>query len=226
MEALVVEAEALVEEGLVEAGNMYLTNDEKNKISQEIENLEKQSSAELVAVITKQSSSYDFEILVISTMFTLLISIIILLIGDISAKKMFQWQFISFFSLYFILYKFKTLIFKILPKKYKYKKVAEYAKKLFLNLGFQTTKTKQAIMFFVSIEEKYVEIITDSEIKQKIEDSYWQDIVDAFIIDVKNRQFAKGYLKAINSCQEILIKNFPIQDNDENELSNEVIELR
>lgn len=80
-------------------------------------------------------------------------------------------------------------------------------------------------MFFVSIDERYVEIITDSAIKQKIDDSYWQNIVDEFIKDVKNQKLALGYLKAIKSCNDILIRNFPIQKDDKNELSNEVLEL-
>lgn len=205
---------------------MYLNENEKNEISKEIENLEKQSSAELVAVITKQSSSYKFETILVSILFTLFISILILLIDTISPIKMFQWQIMSFIFAYFILYKFETILFRILSKKYKYEKASEYANKQFLNLGLQTTKTKQAIMFFVSIDEKYVEIITDSAIKEKIDNKYWQEIVNIFIEDVKKNQLANGYLKAIKSCNEILIKNFPIKDNDENELSNEVIELK
>ncbi len=120
----------------------------------------------------------------------------------------------------------KLYFLKSYQKKYKYEKASEYANKQFLNLGLQTTKTKQAIMFFVSIDEKYVEIITDSAIKEKIDDKYWQEIVNIFIEDVKKNQLADGYLKAIKSCNEILIKNFPIKDDDENELSNEVIELK
>jgi putative membrane protein len=81
-------------------------------------------------------------------------------------------------------------------------------------------------MFFVSYDEKYVEIIADKEISKKIDDEYWQVIVKEFIKDVKNNNLSNGYVKAIKSCSEILVKNFPIQTDDENELSNEVIELK
>ncbi len=37
---------------------------------------------------------------------------------------------------------------------------------------------------------------------------------------------SQGYIKAIDSCSDILIRNFPIQDDDKNELSNEVREIR
>ena len=54
---------------------------------------------------------------------------------------------------------------------------------------------------------------------------YGQDIVDEFVKDVKNDNLKSGYIKAIKACNEVLIKNFPIQENDKNELPNDVIKL-
>ncbi|WP_072682631.1 TPM domain-containing protein [Arcobacter sp. LA11] len=203
---------------------MHLNDNEKQQISKEIENLEKESSAELVAVITKQSSSYKFETIAFALLLSTIISLVTLLF-ETSAIKLFQIQVISFLSFYLIFEKFNKILLALLPKSYKYTKASEYANKQFVNLGLQTTKTKQAIMFFVSYDEKFVEIITDSKIKEKIEDNYWQVIVDEFIKDVKNNDLSSGYLKAIKSCNSILIKNFPIKENDENELPNDVVEL-
>lgn len=204
---------------------MYLNENEKQKISQEIENLEKQSSAELVAVMTKKSSSYKFETIALSLFITTIISLITFVFEN-NSIKLFEIQTLSFIFFYFIFDKSNKALLSLLPKSYKYEKASIYANKQFANLGLQKIKTKQAIMFFVSLDEKYVEIITDSVIKGKIDDSYWQNIVDEFIKDVKNNNISNGYIKAIKQCNEILIKNFPIQENDENELSNEVIELR
>jgi putative membrane protein len=204
---------------------MYLNENEKQKISQEIENLEKQSSAELVAVMTKKSSSYKFETIALSLFITTIISVITLVFEN-NSIKLFEIQTLSFIFFYFIFDKSNKALLSLLPKSYKYEKTSIYANKQFANLGLQKIKTKQAIMFFVSLDEKYVEIITDSVIKGKIDDSYWQNIVDEFIKDVKNNNISNGYIKAIKQCNEILIKNFPIQENDENELSNEVIQLR
>ena len=204
---------------------MNLNENEKQAISNEIEKLEEKSSAELVAVTTKQCSSYKFEILALTLFITTSISLLAL-IFEMTDIKLFQIQVLSFLTFYFLLKKYDKLFLSLLPKTYKYKKASSYANKQFINLGLQTTKTKQAIMFFVSFDEKYVEIITDSVIKEKIDDIYWQKTVNEFIDDVKNKELAKGYLKAIKSCNSILIKNFPIQEDDENELSNEVRELK
>ncbi len=80
-------------------------------------------------------------------------------------------------------------------------------------------------MFFVSFDEKYVEIITDKNISEIIPNTHWKFIIDEFINDIKEEQLFEGYLKAIQACSSILIKEFPIQENDKNELPNEVIEL-
>lgn len=203
---------------------MYLNNKEKQDISKEIEALEKKSSVELVAVITKQSGSYKFETISISLFLTVIVSLISL-IFDISSIKLFQIEILSFFFFFFLLSKFNKLLLSVIPKSYKYDKASENAAQQFLSLGLNSTKTKQAIMFYVSLDEKYVEILTHSAIKEKIDDSYWQDIVNEFTKDVKNKEFSKGYIKAIKSCNDILIKEFPIKKDDINELSNEVIEL-
>ena len=51
-------------------------------------------------------------------------------------------------------------------------------------------------------------------------------MVQEFIDDVKKEDFLNGYLKALKTSKAILIQHFPIQENDKNELSNEVIELK
>ena len=203
---------------------MYLNNDEKESIEKQIKKLEEKSSAELVAVITDFSSSYNLLILIFSLVFTFLISLINLYFNA-STIMFFEIQLSTFAFFILMFHNFKQYFLYLLPKKYKYNKASKKAKEEFINQGLYDTQTKLAIMFFVSIEEKYVEIITDKNVKEKIDDTYWQEIVNEFIKDVKNKEFTQGYEKAIKSCSEILINNFPIEKNDKNELSNEVIEL-
>lgn len=203
---------------------MYLDKKQKELIEKEIKNLENKSSAELVAVITKISSSYKFEILIFTFILTFCVSVIALFF-ELNTIKFFQIQILSFIAFYLFLSRYKNTLLFLLPKNYKYNKASKKAKKEFYNLGIEETKTRQGIMFFVSIDEKYVEIVTDIAIKSKIDNIYWEKIVNQFINDVKNKQFFKGYKKAIQACSQTLIENFPIKENDKNELKDEVIEL-
>jgi len=205
---------------------MSLNEKEKELISKEIENLEKLSSAELVAVIAKKSSDYRYASLMISIFLVFLTSFVLFFIKEVSTLELLQYQLLIFMGTTLIFEKFDTLILKILPQSYKHQKASLYAKEQFNNLGLNRTKSKQAIMFFVSLNERYVEIITDSEISKEIPDDFWQQLVYEFTEDVKNENFLNGYLKAIKTSKAILIKHFPSQTNDENELSNEIIELK
>ena len=205
---------------------MYLNENQKEQISKEIENLEKLSSAELVAVIAKRSSNYKYVSLIISIFLVFSTSFILFFIKEISTLELLQYQLLIFMGTTLIFEKFDNLILKILPQSYKHQKASLYAKEQFNNLRLNKTKSKQVLMFFVSLDEKYVHILADNKISKKIPDEFWQQLVYEFTQDVKKENFLNGYLKAINTSKAILIKHSPIQKNDENELSNEIIELQ
>lgn len=202
---------------------MKLSQEEKDIISQEIGNLEKYSSAELVAVVAKRSEDYKYANSLLGIFFTFLFSFFLYFSSDFSNLELIQYQILIFLFIFLFLQKFEIFTTKLLPKIYKHHIASKNAKNQFHNLGLN--KTKHSIMFFVSIEEKYVEIICDKEITKKIGNEYWQHIVDEFINDVKNNHLSNGYLKAIQACSDILIKKFPIKRNDINEFSNDVITL-
>lgn len=203
---------------------MYLNKEQSKAISNSIELLESKSSAELVAVVTKRSASYKYESSVINIIIVCIVSLFCLFF-DISAILLLQIQIILFLVLHFVFTKFEKLVLLLLPSFYKKNISNNYANKQFENLSLNRTKTKQTLMFFVSLDEKYVEIITDDKISEKVSNEYWQVIINEFVNDVINDDLSKGYLKAINSCSTYLIKEFPIKHDDENELPNDVIEL-
>lgn len=205
---------------------MILTDNEKKIISQGIETLEKSSSAELVAVITQRSGDYKLASSMYSIFLVFCSSLFFVLFTDKSTFELIQIQLLIFIGFYLFFEYFRKIFFSILPKSYKYQVASTNANKQFYNLKLDKTKTKHAIMFFVSLDEKYVEIICDENISKEIPDIHWQFIIDEFLNDIKANQLSIGYLRAINACSMILIEKFPIQKNDENELPNEVIEIK
>ena len=205
---------------------MILKKEEKELISLEIAELEKLSSAEIVAVITQKSSNYKYAALMLSIFCVFLMSFILYFIKEISTLELLQYQLLVFLGINLFLKKFNHLVINFVPKSYKHQKASLNAKRQFNIRGLDKTKNKQAIMFFVSLDEKYVKIMTDKEISEKIPNEFWQQLIFEFTEDVKREDFVNGYIKAIKTSKAILIKHFPIQENDENELSNEVIELR
>jgi len=204
---------------------MYFNKTQKESIEKKIKEVEQKSSAELVAVISKKSDSYQYLGLLISLLFTVILTSFLIIFSTLKSENILLTQVVVLVLLYVLFFYQTKLLLYLLPKSYKYSISSKYANKNFATLGLNSTQTKQAIMFYVSVEEKYVEIITDSSIKEKIPDSKWQDIVNVFIEDVKKENIYQGYSKAINSCSEMLIEQFPVKNNDVNELRDEIIEL-
>jgi putative membrane protein len=67
-----------------------------------------------------------------------------------------------------------------------------------------------------------VELIADKGINELVKQDTWNDVVSNLIIRLKERNIVDGLVEAVDSCGNILSENFPIQPDDENELSDDV----
>ena len=113
---------------------MILNEKEQELISKEIENLERFSSAELVAVITQKSSNYKYAGLLISIFFVFFSSFILYFLKELSILELLQYQLLIFVGINLLFENYKKLVLKILPQNYKHQKASLYAKEQFNNL--------------------------------------------------------------------------------------------
>ena len=171
-------------------------------ILNELENLEKSSLVQMVTIVTQKSSNYKLASCMIAIFATFLISFLLVINDYFSALELLQIQLLIFTGIYIVLERFKKPFIQILPKFYKHKIASQYAHNQF-NIS------KQKIMFFISLEEKYIEIFADEEISKIIPNNHWQNIVDEFLTKIKENQFENGYLEAVKACNLILAKEFP-----------------
>jgi len=121
-------------------------------------------------------------------------------------------------------YSYINSFISMISKKYNQKLADDYIDRYFNNIQKENKDVKNIVLFFVCIEEKYVKILTSHNINKKIDNNFWQKIIDEFIIKVKENKIEDGFINAINSSKDILIREFPNISN-KNELLNDVIEL-
>lgn len=88
---------------------MILSEKDKELISKEIENLEKLSSTELVAVVTKRSGNYKLASSMFAVFSLFFISFLLLLITYKSAFELIQIQLLVFIGIYIFSERFKSL---------------------------------------------------------------------------------------------------------------------
>lgn len=204
---------------------MNLSKKDKQNITNTIKNLEQKSEAELVAVIARKSGEYGYFWFLSCLFIVFAVSIFLVSFYSLGALELLSMQFSFVATIFVLTFLFEDSIIKCLPSFYKHQKASLHANKLFGQLGIKHTKSHIGIMFFVSVREKYVEIVVDDGIREKIDKKYWEKVVENFVKSVKNGEFAKGYIDAINECSDILVEKFPIKDDDTNELPDEVVEI-
>ena len=202
-----------------------ISTETKQKIKDTIAGMEKKTSSELVAVVTQKSGDYLYITLLITSLISLLVPFSLLFFApEMETKSIYEMQLFSFMIL-LVLLKMPSVLYVLLPKTVLVKAAKLKAYETFRILGLQKTSNYQAVMIFVSLYEKYVEIIADSAVSAKIDNALWQNTIDTFLENVKNNQFEEGYVQAINEIGTILAEHFPIEKNDKNELPDKLIEV-
>ncbi|MGG5209743.1 TPM domain-containing protein [Chryseobacterium sp. MIQD13] len=99
---------------------------------------------------------------------------------------------------------------------------AQTAFEVFKELCMNKTADRNAVLFHVNFEQKYLTIIGDIGIHDKVHQSYWDHLHDYI-----TSEFAKGnYYKALKSgileTGLELKKYFPVEGKNPNQLSNEI----
>ena len=68
---------------------------------------------------------------------------------------------------------------------------------------------RTGILLFVSLGERYVEILADRDIHAKVDEGTWDAIVAAFVASMQQGHTIDGIVAAAESCGTILATHFP-----------------
>lgn len=195
----------------------------KNQIKEAIQNAEKNSSCEFVAIITQKSSDYGIYALFVAALSALLIPHLMLWLTDwLTLGDIFRLQIVLFIVL-LIVTRLPFITKQLVPSVVMRRQATLVAQESFRKFGLYRTTKRRSILFFVSIDEGYVEILTDIGIDAKITADKWQPILEKFRHRLHTKSVGEGYLEAIRECGEILTREFPAEDGDVDELPNELI---
>ncbi len=218
----------------------FLTKEESSKVSEAIKQAESKTSGEIAVVIAKQSSDYAVYELTIA----LVIGVVSLVAGLVyyneieSCLSNMFWEssarltasviglgaFVLITILYF-LFNIPFLDRLIVPKKVMTEKVKQHSEYNFLINGVHKTRDRTGVLIYISRLEKQVRILADTGIAEIYPNSSWQKQVDRIVQGIKNDKLGEDLSQVILTIGEVLTTNFPIKDDDTNELSDSVKEI-
>lgn len=98
------------------------------------------------------------------------------------------------------------------------------AQKRFQQLGMHRTSEHNGVLIFVVPRARKFAVIGDQGIHEKCGDGYWQTLVDAMGGHFQNERFSDAIIGAIEDVGAVLARHFPKVSDDENELSDEIVE--
>lgn len=99
---------------------------------------------------------------------------------------------------------------------------AKIAFEVFNKLCKDKTAEKNAVLFHINFEERYLTIIGDSGIHKKVHQEFWDHLHDFMTSEFAKKNYHKAIKSAILETGLELKKHFPITGENHNELSNEI----
>ena len=99
---------------------------------------------------------------------------------------------------------------------------AEVAFEVFKKLCKDKPAEKNAVHFHVNFGQKYLTIIGDTGIHDKVHQSYWDHLHDFITSEFAKGNYHKALKSAILETGIELKKHFPVTGENPNELSNEI----
>jgi len=202
-----------------------LTEEERRRIVDSIRGIERQTSGELVTVIAHASGDYAvFPLLAAAVLALLTPAVAWITAPGLDHLAVYGVQLGAFVA-GTGLGLWRPIRMRIVPAAVKRRQAARVAREQFHVLGLDQTRGRTGILLFVSAAERYVEILADRGIDEKLPHGSWTGIVADFTRHVRAGRTADGFLAALAACGAHLIAHFPRADDDQNELPDVLIEL-
>lgn len=99
---------------------------------------------------------------------------------------------------------------------------AKTAFRVFEELCMNRTAERNAVLFHVNFEQKYLTIIGDTAIHEKVSQAYWDHLHDFMTSEFAKGNYYKSLKSGILETGLELKKHFPVTGENPNELSNEI----
>ncbi len=208
----------------------FLTEAEQKRISALVQQMEQQTSGEIVPMVVSASHSYPTAMITGATVLALPLALLLMPVIStffwLGSQNV--WIFIALFMalyglFYVLVHRFVRLKRLFLSRKQVEAEVREAAIASFFTEGLYKTKDANGILIFISVLERKVWVLADSGINARIDPGQWQGVIDLITQGIKEKRQCEAICNAIIQIGELLKTHFPIQDDDLNELHNLIV---
>ena len=171
--------------------------------------VERDTAADLCVVVTRVSDRYSTYPVASAAIAAILVGALVSLVRpDISSRIVIMIELWLLIAMTLLL-EWLPARLSIVPKRVKHAHAWQLAHREFNAHAMANPKQQHRILLFVSLGERYVEIIADHATHALAPAGTWNKIVDEFLATVKAGHVADGVLAAIAACGAILKEHHP-----------------
>jgi putative membrane protein len=205
-------AAELREAGDCETVKTPFTPVEHNRIDAAIAEIGRSTAADLQVVVARVSDRYSLYPVAWAAIAAILLGALVSLIRpDIASRIVIMIQ-LWFLVVITALLDWLPIRLWIVPERVKHAHARQLAHREFNAHVAANPKQPHRILLFVSLGERYVEIIADHQTHALAPAGVWNKIVDEFLTTVKAGRVADGVLDAVAACGSILKTQHPAID--------------
>jgi putative membrane protein len=198
---------------------------DRERIEKAVRDAERGTSAEFVTVIARRSDGYLFESLFAASAVALILPPALWLAGwpdSIAALAQIQ---LGAFAVLGLIVRWRGATMALVPVRVQVARAQRLAREQFFALGLGNTAERTGVLLFVSLAERYVEIIADRGIHARVGEDGWQKVVAEFTADVRSGRAADGFVRAIESMGVVLALHCPPAAGNPNERPDALVEI-
>jgi putative membrane protein len=203
---------------------MHLTDADRARIVAAIREAEAQTSGEIYCVTTPASGGYRTVPFAWAALIALIVPLPLIHFTAWPASVIYALQLAAFIAAIALFWPASVRYRLVFPRAKRERAHGE-AVRQFLAHGLQHTEKRTGVLIFVSEAERYVEILADAGIAQKVSREVWDEAVKTLTRAIKAGRPADGFVAAIGLCAKVLAEHFPPGAINRDELPNAIVEL-
>jgi putative membrane protein len=204
---------------------MNLVSDVEQKgVADAIAAAERETSGEIVAVIAPASGRYLYVPFLWAGLAALIVPLPLIYWTWMPVQQIYLIQVGTFFAL-LVMLMLPRIRLVLVSRKEKHRRAHRRAIEQFLTQNLRTTPGRTGVLIYISVAERFAEILADEAIHKHVSEARWRAIIDDLTNHIGRAKACEGLIRAIGAVGKLLAEHFPPGPTEAYSLPNHLIVL-